>query len=348
MEKVINVGKKRIGEENRCFIIAEAGVNHNGSLSMAKKLVNVAFEAGADAVKFQTFRSEELVTNNAGMAEYQEKNTKRKEAQIKMLKRLELKYDDFIELKRYCDKKGILFLATPHSESAIDFLEKLVPLYKVASGDLNNLPLLKKIAQKKKPIIISSGMADMDEIVQALKVIKEVGNNQVILLHCTTNYPCPFQEVNMKAMATMQKKFKCLVGYSDHTEGIIVPILAVAYEAAVIEKHFTLDKNLPGPDHKASLTPKELKEMVEAVRNAQSALGNSIKKPTESEKKIKKVARKSIIARIAIKKGTTILEGMLSIKRPGTGIEPKYLSQIVGRTARKNIKRDEMLKRNQI
>ena len=341
--KEIKIGNKVIGDKNPCFIIAEAGVNHNGKLSLAKKLIDIAKEAGVDAIKFQTFKTEGVMIENVPMAEYQKKNIGKKETQFQMIKKLELSYDDFISLKKYCDKKRIIFLSTPHSEDAINFLEKLVLAYKIGSGDLTNLPFLEKIAGKKKPIILSTGMATLSEVKEAVGTIKKAGNNKIILLHCTTNYPCPLEEVNLKAMLTLKKEFNLPVGYSDHTLGVMVPIMAVALGAKVLEKHFTLDKNLPGPDHKASLEPGELKEMVKVIRDTERALGSGIKKPTKSEEKIKKVVRKSVIAKINIPRGAEIKKDMLIIKRPGTGIEPKYLDKVLGRVAKKNIKKDELI-----
>jgi len=265
-----------------------------------------------------------------------------------MLKRLELSFNDFRELKKYCDKKKIIFLSTPHSEDAIDFLESLVPAYKIGSGDLTNLPFLKKVAKKKKPILLSTGMANLSEVKEAVSTIKKQGNNKIILLHCTTNYPCPFEEVNLRAMLTLKKEFKLPVGYSDHTLGIMVPIMAVAMGAKIIEKHFTLNKNLPGPDHKASLEPNELQEMVKVIRDVKKALGSDIKKPTKSEEKIKKFVRKSIIAKVDIPRDTKILRDMLIIKRPGTGIAPKFLNEVINKAAKKNIKKDQLITREDI
>ena len=342
--KKIKIGNKIIGEGEPCFIIAEAGVNHNGDFRLAKKLINVAKQAGADAVKFQTFKAENVVTETAGMAEYQKENIGSKKSQLSMIKELELSYKDFIKLKKYCDEKKIIFLSTPHSEDAIDFLEPIVPAYKIGSGDLTNLPFLGKIAKKQKPIILSTGMANLSEVREAISTIKKQENKKIILLHCTTNYPCPLKEVNLKAMLTLKKEFDLPVGYSDHTLGITVPIMAVAMEAKVIEKHFTLNKNLPGPDHKASLEPRELEEMVKLIREAEKVLGSGIKKPTKSEEKIKKIVRKSIIAKTNIPKGRKLTKEMLVIKRPGTGIEPKYINKIVGKVAKKEIKKDNLIK----
>lgn len=343
MEKIIKIGDKTIGKDYPAFIIGEAGVNHNGDIELAKKLIDAAKGAGVDAVKFQTFKAEGVVTKDAEMADYQKKNIGRTETQLEMIKKFELSFKDFLELKKHCDQTKIIFLSTPHSDDAIDFLNPLVPVFKVGSGDLTNLPFLEKIAEKKKPIILSTGMATLNEIKEAVKTIKKTGNNEIILLHCTTNYPCPFEDVNLRAMETLRKKFKLLVGYSDHTLGILVPIMAAALEARVIEKHFTLDKSLPGPDHKASLEPNELKEMVKAVRQAEKSLGQTIKKPTRAEEKLKKIARKSIVAKTNIKKGQRITKNLLIIKRPGSGILPRFLDRVVGKKAKKEIKKDQLI-----
>lgn len=327
----------------KCFIIAEAGVNHNGSLKLAKKLVDAAKDAGADAVKFQTFKAEDVVTKAAGMADYQKKNTGKNGSQLKMLKKIELSCRDFIELKKYCDKKGIIFLSTPHTEDAVNFLKPLVSAYKVGSGDLTNLPVLKKIAAKKKPIILGTGMATLKEVKEAVETIKKCGNNKIIILHCTTNYPCLLNEVNLRAMTTLKKEFNLPVGYSDHTKNVFVPIMAIAMGASVIEKHFTLNKNMPGSDHKASLEPQELKEMVYNIRQAEKILGSAIKKPAESEKKIMKIARKSIVAKRDILKGEKITGSMLIIKRPGIGIEPKYLNKVINKKTKKEVKKDQLI-----
>ena len=349
----IRIGKKTIGEGEPCFIIAEAGVNHNGNINLAKKLVDAAREAGADAVKFQTFKTENIVTKDADMAEYQKENLRTIESQPDMLKRLELKEDDFSELKKYCNEKGIIFLSTPHTEDAIDFLEKLVPAFKIGSGDLNNLPFLEKIAKKGKPIILSTGMGKLKEVTDAVKAIKKY-NDQLILLHCTTDYPCAEKDVNLKAMQTVRKECNCLVGYSDHTMGLEVPVIAASLGAVVVEKHITLDKNMEGPDHKASLNRDEFKEMVKDIREnkkinipekiLEDILGDGIKEPTEGEKKIMELVRKSIIAKTNIPKGAIITKGMLVIKRPGTGIKPKDIDKVIGKRIKKDIERDHVIK----
>lgn len=341
--KIIKIGSKKIGKNQPVFVIAEAGVNHNGSLNLAKKLVDIAKKAGADAVKFQTFHAEQVVSLRAKKAEYQ--NRAKGKTQYEMLKKLELSFNDFQELKKYCDKKKIIFLSTPHSEDAIDFLGTLVPVYKIASADLTNLPFLEIVAKKKKPIILSTGMSTLKEVKEAVKIIKKAGNNRIILLHCVANYPCLLEQANLRAMLSLKKEFKdLLVGYSDHTLGIIVPIMAVAVGARVLEKHFTLDKNLSGPDHKTSSSPKELEDMVKMIRSAEKALGNGIKKPNKNEEKIKKTGRKSIIAKKDVKKSNKINRDMLIIKRPGTGILPKYIDRVIGKIAQKNIKKDSLIK----
>jgi N,N'-diacetyllegionaminate synthase len=338
----IHIENKTIGTDNPCFIIAEAGVNHNGKLSMAKKLVDTAVTAGVDAVKFQTAKAEDVVVDTVGIAGYAKKNMGKNITQLAMIKKFELSYEDFTFLHDYCEKKGIIFLSTPHSIDAIDFLDSLVPAFKIGSGDINNVPALKRVARKKKPIILGTGMSTMKEVKDAISVIRSEKNNQIIALHCTTNYPCPLKEVNLRAMTTMRDELDCLVGYSDHTLGMIVPLMAVSLGAVVLEKHFTLNRNFSGPDHKASMTPKELKAMVREIRKIETALGSNEKTPTKSEKKIMQLVRKSIVAKKPIKKGTLLTEQMLSIKRPGTGIPPKELKKIIGKKTRLFINKDQI------
>jgi N,N'-diacetyllegionaminate synthase len=355
--KTITIDGKEIGEEKPVYIIAEAGVNHNGNIELAKKMVDAAKDAGVDAIKFQTFKSENVVTKNAGLCSYQEKNVGKQESMLEMIKKLELKYNEFIDLKKYCDEKKMLFLSAPHSDDAIDFLDPLMPAYKVPSPDITNYPYLKKIAEKNKPIIIGTGMSTIEEIKNALKIIKDAGNNQIILLHCTSDYPCPLEDVNLKAMNTIKEECKTLVGYSDHTLGLDTPKIATKIGAVLIEKHFTLDKSLPGPDHVASLDPNELKEMVYAIRNKEYnvdsekekiILGSSEKKPVKKEIEISSVVRKSIIAKQEIMPGTIITEEMLIIKRPGTGIPSKRLDEIVGKKAKQHIQEEEMINFEQL
>ena len=330
--------------ENPTFIIAEAGVNHNGDIDLAKKLIDVAKGACVDAVKFQTFKAENVATKNVEKAEYQKETTGMEKSQQDMLKKLELTEYDFVELADYAKEKGILFLSSPFDKESVDLLDEInVPVFKVASGEITNFPLLKHIAEKGKPIILSTGMATLGEIEDALRVSREEGAVDVVLLHCVTSYPAKMEDVNLRVIATLKHAFKLPVGFSDHTLGITVPTAAVSLGAVVIEKHFTLDKNLPGPDHKASLEPDELKEMVVAIRDVEKALGDGIKISTKEEEKIKKVARRSVVVKADIPKGTTIAENMLGIKRPGTGIAPKYMDLIVGKKAKENIRKDEIV-----
>ncbi|MBU2578326.1 N-acetylneuraminate synthase [Patescibacteria group bacterium] len=332
---------------NKVFIIAEAGVNHSGNIKTAQKLIDAAVEAGADAIKFQTFTAEDLVIKSAKTAEYQKRNTDGCRYQLSMLKKLELSPEDFIRLKKYCDRKNILFLSTPHTERAFNFLDPLVPVHKISSGDLINIPFLKMVAKTYKPILLSTGMATLAEVKSAVDTIIAAGNKKIVILHCTSNYPCPPEEVNLKAMETLRKVFGLSVGYSDHTIGIYVPVMAVAMGATVIEKHFTLDKKLKGPDHKASLDPKEFKEMVRIIRCAEKAFGTGIKKPTIGEKKIKNIVRKSIVANINIPKGTIITRDMLTFKRPGYGLAPSLISNVIGKRTKRLIKKDSfVLKEN--
>jgi len=340
----IRIEDKLIGEGKPCFIIAEAGVNHNGSVELAKKLIDAAKDAGADAVKFQTFKTENVVVKDAQKAEYQ-KETTGEGSQYEMIKKLELAEEDFRELADYAEKKDIMFLSSPFDKESVDLLHELdVPAFKVGSGEITNLPLLRYIAKKGKPIILSTGMSTLGEIEEALDVIRSEGVEDIILLHCVSNYPARIEDVNLRAMGTLKQAFKLPVGFSDHTLGITAPIAAVALGACVIEKHFTLDRNLPGPDHKASLEPDELKEMVKDIREVEKALGNGIKKPTKEEEEVKKVARKSIVAKVDISKGAIITEDMLDVKRPGTGIEPKYLKFIIGRKTKEDIKKDDVIR----
>jgi len=326
------------------FIIAEAGVNHNGDVKLAKKLVDAAKSAGADAVKFQTFKAECLVSKAAQKAEYQKHTTGADESQLEMVKKLELSFDDFKFLKKYCEQKEILFLSTPFDFDSIDFLESLkIPIFKVPSGEITNLPYLMKIANTGKPVIISTGMSDLDEVGSALEVLRENGAGTMTLLHCNTQYPTPFEDANLKAMLALKERFGLAVGYSDHTLGIEAPIAAIALGATVIEKHFTLDKSLEGPDHKASLDPQELKAMVGYIRNIEVALGDGIKQPSVSETMNKEVARKSIVARRNIVKGEIFTQDNLTVKRPGNGISPMKWFEVLGMSAKRDFCEDELI-----
>jgi len=342
----ISLDRKIISYDSPVFIIAEAGVNHNGNLRTALKLIDAAVLAGVDAIKFQTFRAEDVVTRAGEMAEYQKKNIGRIESQLEMLKKLELPDDFYQPIIEHCRKKKIIFLSSPHGGfNSVDQLVKLkLPAFKFGSGDLTNLPVLEYAAKFKKPMILSAGMATLAEIQTAVKIIKRAGNDQIIVLHCTTNYPCPFNEVNLRAMLTMKQKLPALVGYSDHTPGIQTPIMAATLGACLIEKHFTLDKNMPGPDHSSSLEPEELKTMVRMIREVPVILGSEIKKPNPSERSMIKTVRKSIVAARNIKKGEIFSVRNLAIKRPGTGLNPNAWGRLLGKKAKKDFLTDELLK----
>jgi len=340
----MKIGNCTVGMGGRCFIIAEAGVNHNGDIGLARKLIDVAREAGADAIKFQTFKADTLVTKSAAKARYQKETTGAAESQFEMIKGLELTAKDFGELSDYARKKEIIFLSSPFDKSSVDLLDGLgVPAFKIPSGEITNFPLLKHIARKKKPIILSTGMSTLGDIEEALEALREGGVEEIILLHCVSCYPAKVEDMNLKAMETLRCAFGLPIGLSDHTLGITIPIVAVALGACVIEKHFTLDKSLPGPDHRASLEPDELKQMVQAIRDIGKAMGSGIKIPTAEEAKNKKVVRRSLVAKVDIPKGAIITEEMLDVKRPGGGIEPRYMNMIIGRKTRGNIRRDELI-----
>lgn len=325
------------------YIIAEAGVNHNGSFDLACRLVDAAKAAGADCVKFQTFRSQNLVSRNAGKADYQ-KDTTGDGSQADMLSKLELSYDAFSRLKQYCEEIGITFLSTPFDLESAAFLDELgAPFWKIPSGEVTNLPYLEALAKTGRPVVMSTGMCEMGEIEAALRVLRENGTTDIRLLHCNTEYPTPFADVNLRAMETMRRAFGVEVGYSDHTKGIEVPIAAVALGATIIEKHFTLDRNMEGPDHKASLEPDELAAMVSAIRNIEQALGNGVKTASPSERKNIAVVRKSIVAKRAIKQGEVFSDENLTAKRPGTGISPMRWFEVIGQVAAKDYMRDEII-----
>ena len=330
----------------KVFIIAEAGVNHNGSVDLAKKLIDVASEAGADAVKFQTFKTENLVSINAQKAEYQKKTTSTEENQFEMIKKLELDVDTHKILLEYCNFKNIMFLSTPFDNDSVNLLDDLgLKIFKIPSGEITNLPYLEQIGKLNKQIILSTGMADIGEIEDALDILINSGTKKenITILHTNTEYPTPMEDVNLKAMNTIGYTFNCNYGYSDHTLGIEVDIAAVAMGATVIEKHFTLDKNMKGPDHQASLEPSELKAMVKAIRNIELALGNGIKKPSKSESKNIITARKSIVANSEIRKGDLLTKENLGVKRPSNGISPMNWYDIIGTIAKKDYKKDEII-----
>lgn len=329
------------------FIIAEAGVNHNGSVELAKKLIDVAVKAGVDAVKFQTFKAEKLVSKNAQKATYQKENMNDgDDSQYNMLKKLELDVDTHHVLIEYCESKNVMFLSTPFDHDSIELLNDLgLEIFKIPSGEITNLPYLRHIGSLKKKIVLSTGMANIGEIEDALDVLINAGTlkENITVLHANTMYPTPMEDVNLKAMTTIGNTFDISYGYSDHTLGIEVDIAAVAMGASCIEKHFTLDKTMEGPDHQASLEPHELKEMVKAIRNIELALGSSIKKPSKSETPNMKIARKSIVANRAIHKGDTLSENNLAIKRPGNGISPMRWDEIIGTLASKDYLEDELI-----
>lgn len=331
----------------KVFIIAEAGVNHNGSIEIAKKLIDVAAEAKVDAVKFQTFKTELSITKDAKKADYQVANTQNSgESQFDMVKKLELSEDVHRELISYCKEKGVMFFSTAFDHHSIDFLDSLgLDIFKIPSGEITNLPYLQHIGRLRKKIILSTGMATLGEIESALSVLMSSGTprENITILHANTEYPTPIEDVNLKAMLTIGQAFNTNYGYSDHTLGIEVPTAAVALGATVIEKHFTLDRNMEGPDHAASLEPDELYAMVSSIRNIEKALGSSIKQPSPSESKNMAVARKSIVAKTAVKKGEVFTEHNLTIKRPGTGISPMRWNEILGSIALKDYKEDELI-----
>ena len=340
----IRIGDFLIGKREPVFIIAEAGVNHNGQLKLAKKLIDVARNAGADCVKFQTFKTDEVLLKNAPKAPYQVKTTGGHESFFNLVKRIELKKDDFKELSEYCDDSGILFLSTPYDMPSADLLFEIgVKAFKISSTDTNNLPLLEHIAKMNLPIILSTGMSTLDEVRESVDCIRSAGNHDIILLQCTSNYPARIEDCNIRAMGTLRKKFNVPVGFSDHTVEHIAPIAAVAFGADVYEKHFTIDKNLPGPDQRASLDPEELREMINDIRLTETALGSAEKKIATAEKGNISQMRKSIVSIVDIKQGELIEKWHIGIKRPGTGLPPKYYSYLVGNVAAKYIPKDTII-----
>ena len=330
-------------KSGKTFIIAEAGVNHNGDYELARQLIRAASRSGADAIKFQMFKAGNLVSKTADKAGYQKKGVHDGETQFSMLKNMEFRKEIFQKLKKDCDKNHIMFLASPFCQSSADEIEDLVPLYKIPSGEITNIPLIRHIALKKKPILLSTGMASLGEIEEAIRELREHGSDEIVLLHCITAYPAPFQEVNLRAMATLAQAFKLPVGYSDHTIGIEIPIAAAALGARVIEKHFTMDRDLPGPDHKASLEPDELSYMVKAIRNVEKSLGDGIKRVMNCEKINMSPARKSVITIKDIRKGERFTIKNIACKRPGTGLPPKYFDVILGNKSKTNIPKDTVI-----
>ena len=333
----IRIGERRIGEGQPCFIIAEAGVNHNGDVHLAKKLVDAAKASGADAVKFQTWITEKLVTHDAALAEYQRRNAGG-ESQFEMLKKLELSQDAFRAVKAYADRIGILFLSTPDEQDSADFIDSLgVPAFKIGSGEVTNLAYLSHIARKRKPVILSTGMSSLDEVRAAVDALCAAGTSELAVLHCVSNYPAAPAECNLRAMATLSAEFDCPVGFSDHTLGFEISLAAVALGASIIEKHFTLDRGSSGPDHQASLTPDELAEMVVAIRRVEQAMGDGVKRPSVSELETRKVVQKSVVAARAIASGEVISEKDLALRRTSLGLPPSELPRLAGHRARRAI-----------
>jgi N,N'-diacetyllegionaminate synthase len=328
----------------KTFIIAEAGVNHNGNIDIAKKMIDVAISCNADAIKFQTFITEKAISVLAPQADYQVRNTRNQESQLAMVKKLELSFTEFIELNEYCKSKNILFLSTPFDLDSIDFLASIdMPVWKIPSGEITNRPYLEKVAGIGKPIIMSTGMCEMDEIKTAIGILHDKGAKDIKLLHCTTDYPAPFEDVNLRAMQTMREETGYEVGYSDHTLGVEVAIAAVALGASIIEKHFTLDRDMEGPDHKASIEPGQLAAMVTAIRNIETALGSPQKTVTASERRNIAIARKSIVATRHIKRGEVFETDNITTKRPGNGISALDWHNILGQSAIRDFAVDELI-----
>ena len=326
------------------FIIAEIGVNHNGELNLAKKMILEAKKAGVDAVKFQSFKADKLVSKDAKKADYQIKNTEKDESQYNMIKKLELTEQDHIYLKKICDEENIKFLSSPFDIESAELLVSLgIDTVKIPSGEITNLPYLEAIGKIYKNIILSTGMSNLEEVKEAINILNKYGEKNITVLHCNTEYPTPMEDVNLMAIKTMENELKLPIGYSDHTDGIEIAIGAVAIGATVIEKHFTLDKNMEGPDHKASLEPNELKQMVDSIRNIEKALGNGIKIPSNSEQKNIVIARKSIVAKCNISKGEKFTEDNLTIKRPGDGISPMKWYDVLGQVAKRDFFEDERI-----
>ena len=325
------------------YIIAEAGVNHNGNLKTALKLCDAAKKSGVNAIKFQTWKTENIVTKTTNLASYQENNiSTNNNSQFDMLKELELSYEDFITIKDYCEKIGIVFLSTPDDSESLVFLTKLgIDFIKVGSGEITNIPFLRDIGSTKMPVVLSTGMSNLGEVERAYNTLIEAGTPKISLLHCTTNYPCPMDQVNLTAMVTLRDAFKCKVGYSDHTVGIEIPVAAVALGAEIIEKHFTLDKSMIGPDHTASLDPSELTEMVNSIRNIEKALSDGVKKANESEKQIEKVVKKKIVASKNISKGEIFSSSNITVKRSDTGLSAEFWDFVCGRESKSNYKIDQ-------
>ena len=345
MVNFIKIGKHKVGHGQGCFIIAEAGVNHNGDIKLAHQLVEVAARAGADAIKFQAFKAERLASESAPKADYQLKTTNVAESQQEMLQQLELSSKCHQELFEICKRKKILFLSTPFDEERANMLDKLdIAAFKIPSGEITNLSFLEHVARKGKPLIVSTGMSNLGEVEKAVQTILKTGNQQLVLLHCVSSYPAIPTDVNLKSMDTLANAFKFPVGYSDHTLGIEISLAAVAMGAVILEKHFTLDRTLPGPDHQASLEPAELIELVKGIRKVESAMGDGLKTPADSEKRNALVVRKSLVAANDIAAGTELTEALLVPKRPGSGLPPDMCRYLAGRRVKEDIKAGMLIK----
>lgn len=344
MVTAIEIAGRKVGPGHPCFIIAEAGVNHNGSIEMAKRLVDAAREAGVDAVKFQTWVTEKLLVPDAPMADYQKRNLDRELSQFQMVKELELSYDQFREVKAYADRRGILFLSTPDEEDSADFLEDLaVPAFKIGSGEVTNLPFLRHVARKDKPIVLSTGMSTLGDVETAVRAIEETGNLNLVLLHCVSDYPAEPADCNLRVMETLTAAFQYPVGFSDHTLGSAVAIAAVARGACVLEKHFTLDKELPGPDHRMSVDAKELAEMVRALRSVEAAVGAGRKWPAPSEMETRKVVQKTVVAAGEIPAGKVLEAEDLTLRRSSGGLPPSFLQLLIGRRTKVSIEANQSI-----
>lgn len=345
MIQPVSINNRLIGTGQPCFIIAEAGVNHNGDMHIARCLINAAAEAGADAIKFQSFITEEIIINSAPKADYQVKTTGDSGSQFRMLKELELSADEQVMLKSYCEEKNIIYLCTPYENKSIDMLDNMgVAAFKIASTDTTNIPFLRYIARKGRPVLLSTGMSSLGEVEQAMRTLRAGGlDNKIIILHCTSEYPAPINEVNLRVILSMREAFGCPVGFSDHTSGVSVSSWAVAVGACVIEKHFTLDRNMIGPDHQASIEPKDLSILVKNVRNLEVAMGDGIKKVMPSELHNKPFMQKSLVARRNISAKKIITADDLICKRPGSGLTPSWFDRVVGRRTTKDIPKDEVL-----
>jgi N,N'-diacetyllegionaminate synthase len=345
----MQIGSYAIGEGNPCFVIAEAGVNHNGDIALAKRLLDAAVEAGANAVKFQSFHAESIASSEAPKAAYQVATTGASETQREMLQRLELTHAAHEELSRHASERGIIFCSTPFDIASVDLLEALdVPFFKVASGELTHVPLLRRIARTGRPVVVSTGMSELQEVESALGTLRAAGARDIALLHCLSEYPAPSAEANLRAMATMRERFGTPVGYSDHTLGVEVAVASVALGASILEKHLTLDRSMPGPDHRASLEPGEFSELVRQVRSVESALGDGVKRPGKSEMANRAIARRGVFAAVAIPKGTVLTADMLACKRPDDGIPASQFDSVVGRRVRLDLRAGEKLSWEQL